>query len=148
MYCFILRLFFNIFSYTLDTIFSKNKPLCFLLSSSLFPFLLTDFIMTFCYRLRIIFFCSVLLYSISRLFIVLSPSSINHSAFHPTLNSASYALHPTSSSSLSLQIDSFKKLFLQYSDHIENILTYCRTDVFQYSFFPYLIIEWNRLDCT
>ena len=31
------------------------------------------------------------------------------------------------------------------SDHIE---TYCRTGIFKYSFFPYAIVEWNRLDHT
>ena len=29
----------------------------------------------------------------------------------------------------------------------ENVSTcYCRTDQFKYSFFPYSIIEWNKLD--
>ena len=30
------------------------------------------------------------------------------------------------------------------SDHIETY--YCKTDIFKYSFFPYVIVEWNRLD--
>ena len=25
---------------------------------------------------------------------------------------------------------------------------YCRTDLFKYSFFPYTIVEWNKLDVT
>ena len=32
------------------------------------------------------------------------------------------------------------------SNHIETC--YCRTDVFKYSFFPYTIVEWNRLEHT
>ena len=32
------------------------------------------------------------------------------------------------------------------SDHIETY--YCRTDIFKYSFFPYTIVEYNRLDHT
>ena len=32
------------------------------------------------------------------------------------------------------------------SDHIETY--YCRTDIFKHSFFPYMIVEWNRLDYT
>ena len=47
----------------------------------------------------------------------------------------------------------FKNLFLQKavlttrnSDHIETY--YCRTDIFKYSFFPYTIVEWNRLEHT
>ena len=29
----------------------------------------------------------------------------------------------------------------------ENVETYyCRTDLFKYSFFPYVIVEWNKLD--
>ena len=36
----------------------------------------------------IIFSCSILRYNISRLFITSSPSSIHHSAFHPTLSPA------------------------------------------------------------
>ena len=31
--------------------------------------------------------------------------------------------------------------------NIENVETYyCRTDLFKYSFFPYVIVEWNKLD--
>ena len=32
------------------------------------------------------------------------------------------------------------------SDHIETY--YCRTDIFKYLFFPYTVVEWNRLDHT
>ena len=32
------------------------------------------------------------------------------------------------------------------SDYTETY--YCRTDIFKYSFFPYTIVEWNRLDHT
>ena len=32
------------------------------------------------------------------------------------------------------------------SDYIE--ICYCRTDIFKYSFCPYTIVEWNRLDHT
>ena len=28
----------------------------------------------------------------------------------------------------------------------ENITTYCRTDTFKHSFFPWTIAEWNKLD--
>ena len=31
-------------------------------------------------------------------------------------------------------------------DQIESY--YCRTDLFKYSFFPYTIVEWNKLDAT
>ena len=31
----------------------------------------------------------------------------------------------------------------------ENVETYyCRNDLFKYSFFPYTIVEWNKLDIT
>ena len=31
--------------------------------------------------------------------------------------------------------------------NIENVETYyCRTDLFKYSFFPYMMVEWNKLD--
>ena len=35
-----------------------------------------------------------------------------------------------------------------YNTHnIENVETYyCITDLFKYSFFPYVIVEWNKLD--
>ena len=35
-----------------------------------------------------------------------------------------------------------------YNTHnIENVEAYyCRTDLFKYSFFPYVIVEWNKLD--
>ena len=32
------------------------------------------------------------------------------------------------------------------SDHIERY--YCKTDIFKYSFYPYTIVEWNRLEHT
>ena len=32
------------------------------------------------------------------------------------------------------------------SDHINTY--YCKTDIFKYSFFPYLTVEWNKLDHT
>ena len=31
-------------------------------------------------------------------------------------------------------------------DHIDPY--YCRTDIFKYSFFPYTIVEWNKLDAN
>ena len=31
-------------------------------------------------------------------------------------------------------------------DHIDSY--YCRTDIFKYSFFPYTIVEWNKLDAN
>ena len=31
-------------------------------------------------------------------------------------------------------------------DHIDP--HYCRTDIFKYSFFPYTIVEWNKLDAN
>ena len=34
----------------------------------------------------------------------------------------------------------------QNQDKIETY--YCRTDLFKYSFFPYTIVEWNKLDNT
>ena len=68
------------FSYTLITIFTKNKSLWFIHSSSTFLLLLIDFFMICCHCLGIMFFCSVLLCSISRLFIISSPPSINNSA--------------------------------------------------------------------
>ena len=32
----------------------------------------------------------------------------------------------------------------QNFDHIDSY--YCRTNIFKYSFFPYKIVEWNKLD--
>ena len=34
----------------------------------------------------------------------------------------------------------------QNFDHIDPY--YCRTDIFKYSFFPYTILEWNKLDAN
>ena len=34
----------------------------------------------------------------------------------------------------------------QNFDHIDPY--YCRTDIFKYSFFPYTIAEWNKLDAN
>ena len=37
----------------------------------------------------------------------------------------------------------------KYKTHNQdNTETYCRTDLFKYSFFPYMIVEWNKLDVT
>ena len=34
-----------------------------------------------------------------------------------------------------------------YNTHNQDqVDTYCRTDLFKYSFFPYTIVEWNKLD--
>ena len=33
-----------------------------------------------------------------------------------------------------------------YQDQDETY--YCRTDLFKYSFFPYTLVEWNKLDIT
>ena len=36
--------------------------------------------------------------------------------------------------------------YTRNEDKIETY--YCRTDLFKYSFFPYTIVEWNKLDVT
>ena len=42
----------------------------------------------------------------------------------------------------------FHKLINSYNTHSSEDITtfYSRTDIFQYSFFPYTILEWNKLD--
>ena len=44
-------------------------------------------------------------------------------------------------------------LFLKEVVHITPVIRlklkhFCRTDLFKYSFFPYAIVEWNKLDVT
>ena len=64
---------FLIFSYIFDTIFTKNKLLWLLLSSSPFPFYQ---LILLCLAATVTFSCSILLYSTSRFFIISSPPSI------------------------------------------------------------------------